>query len=202
MPTWVVVIIVVAVVVVIGAVAWLVSQEMKRKRLRENFGPEYERTVSDHENPRAAQRELAAREKRHAELDIRPLTPSAQERYSHQWALIQEQFVDRPAGAVTEADRVLEALMAERGYPTDGYDQQLADLSVKHSRTLEHYRTAHETMRGHERTQASTEELRDAMVHYRTVFEDLLTDGEENARGGSHRNRTPAEDHDVANGGK
>jgi hypothetical protein len=202
MPTWVVVIIVVAVVVVIGAVAWLVSQEMKRKRLRENFGPEYERTVSDHENPRAAQRELAAREKRHAELDIRPLTPSAQERYSHQWALIQEQFVDRPAGAVTEADRVLEALMAERGYPTDGYDQQLADLSVKHSRTLEHYRTAHETMRGHERTQASTEELRDAMVHYRTVFEDLLTDGEENARGGSHRNGTPAEDHDVANGGK
>ncbi|MCU1687343.1 MAG: hypothetical protein JWQ81_8082 [Amycolatopsis sp.] len=201
MPTWVVVIIVVAVVVVIGAVAWLVSQEMKRKRLRENFGPEYERTVSDHENPRAAQRELAAREKRHAELDIRPLTPSAQERYSHQWALIQEQFVDRPAGAVTEADRVLEALMAERGYPTDGYDQQLADLSVKHSRTLEHYRTAHETMRGHERTQASTEELRDAMVHYRTVFEDLLTDGEENARGG-HRNGTPAEDHDVANGGK
>jgi hypothetical protein len=202
MPTWVVVIIVVAVVVVIGAVAWLVSQEMKRKRLRENFGPEYERTVSDHENPRAAQRELAAREKRHAELDIRPLTASAQERYSHQWALIQEQFVDRPAGAVTEADRVLEALMAERGYPTDGYDQQLADLSVKQSRTLEHYRTAHETMRGHERTQASTEELRDAMVHYRTVFEDLLTDGEENARGGSHRNGTPAEDHDVANGGK
>jgi hypothetical protein len=205
MPTWVVVIIVVVAVVLIGAVAWLVSQEMKRKRLREKFGPEYDRTVSDHENPRAAERELAAREKRHADLDIRPLTPSAQERYSQQWALIQEQFVDRPAGAVTEADRVLVALMAERGYPTDGYDQQLADLSVKHSRTLEHYRTAHETMRGHERTQASTEELRDAMVHYRTVFEDLLTDGADNSHGRTRRTGTPAddrEDHGVTNGGK
>jgi hypothetical protein len=180
MPAWVIVLIVVAVVVVIGAVAWLVNEDRKRKHLRERFGPEYERAVEDHEDPRSAHRELAAREKRHQELDIHPLTASAKERYSQQWALIQEQFVDRPSGAVAEADRVLESLMAERGYPTDGYDQQLADLSVKHSKTLEHYRTAHETMQGHEKTQASTEELRDAMVHYRTVFEDLLTDSSTN----------------------
>lgn len=179
MPTWLVIIIVIAAIAVIGAVVWLVSQEMQRKRLQQKFGPEYDRTVEESENPRAAQRELAAREKRHSELDIRPLSPSAQERYSQQWTLIQEQFVDRPAGAVAEADRVLVALMAERGYPTEGYDQQLADLSVQHSQTLKHYRTAHDTMRNHEHTQASTEELRDAMVHYRTVFEDLLTDKSE-----------------------
>ncbi|MBP2184822.1 hypothetical protein [Amycolatopsis magusensis] len=176
MPTWVVVLIVIAAVVVAGAVVWLVMQEMQRKRLQRKFGPEYERAVADHDNPRAAQRELAAREKRHNELDIRPLSPQAKERYTAQWAQIQAQFVDSPSPAVAEADRVLTQLMAERGYPTEGYDQQLADLSVKHSKTLDHYRHAHETMVGHEHEQKSTEDLRDAMVRYRTVFEDLLDD--------------------------
>ncbi|GAA1991240.1 hypothetical protein [Amycolatopsis minnesotensis] len=197
MPTWLVIVIVVIAIVVVGAVAWLVRQEAQRKRLREKFGPEYERTVETHENPRAAERELAAREKRHAELDIRPLSPSARERYTQQWALIQEQFVDRPSGAVDEADRVLVALMAERGYPTEDFDQQVADLSVKHSRTLEHYRTAHGAKLAHERTEASTEQLRDAMVHYRTVFEDLLTDKADR----DEHDRNGRQNRGTANGG-
>ncbi|AXB48306.1 hypothetical protein [Amycolatopsis albispora] len=176
MPTWVVVLIVIAAVVVAAAVVWLVMQELRRNRLQRKFGPEYERAVADHDSPRAAERELAAREKRHQELDIRPLTPEAKERYTREWAQIQAKFVDRPSPAVAEADQLLTELMAERGYPTDGYDQQLADLSVRHARTLDHYRAAHDTMVGHSREQRSTEDLRDAMVRYRTVFEDLLGD--------------------------
>jgi len=180
MSTLVVVIIVIAAVAALVLITLLVRQELRRRHLREKFGPEYERTVKDRQSTRGADRELAKREKRHAELDIKPLSPSTRERYTQQWSLIQVQFVDRPAAAVAEADRVLVELMAELGYPTEGYDQQVADLSVRHSRTLEHYRAAHETMQGHEETQASTEELRDAMVRYRNVFEDLLTEGAKN----------------------
>ncbi|WP_199431286.1 hypothetical protein [Qaidamihabitans albus] len=176
MPTWLVVVIVIAAVAVIGVVAWLAYQERQRQRLRQRFGAEYDRTVERHGSRRAAHRDLAHREQRHSKLDIRPLSPSARERYVQQWALIQEEFVDRPARAVGEADRLLVEAMAERGYPTDGYDQQVADLSVRHARTLENYRKAHSTMREHERTEASTEALRDAMVRYRTVFEDLIED--------------------------
>jgi hypothetical protein len=199
MSTLVVVIIIIAVIVVLGLVAFLVRQEMQRRRLREKFGPEYERTLEDQESPRAADRELATREKRHKDLNIKPLSPSAQERFTQQWSLIQAQFVDKPADAVEEADRVLVLLMAERGYPTEGYEQQLSDLSVEHSSTLKHYRAAHETMAGHEATQASTEELRDAMVRYRTVFEDLLTNGADHRRGDEHGQRRARTD---ANGGK
>ncbi|MFG1642990.1 hypothetical protein ACGFMK_22085 [Amycolatopsis sp. NPDC049252] len=179
MPTWLIVVIVVVAVAVLGAVIWLVTQEMQRKRLQQRFGPEYDRTVEEKDSPRAAQRELAERERRHKELDIRPLSASARERYTREWAQVQEKFVDHPSSAVTEADQLLVALMSERGYPTEGYEQQLSDLSVRHAKTLEHYRAAHATQ--HERSGASTEELRDAMVHYRTVFEDLLTDGSDGA---------------------
>jgi hypothetical protein len=175
MPTWLIVVIVIVAVAVLGAVIWLVTQEMQRKRLQQRFGPEYDRAVKESDNPRAAQRELAERERRHKELDIRPLSASARERYTQQWAHVQEDFVDHPAAAVEEADRLLVALMAERGYPTEGYEQQLQDLSVRHAKTLEHYRAAHTTQQ--KRDGASTEDLRDAMVRYRTVFEDLLTDG-------------------------
>jgi hypothetical protein len=196
MPTWLIVVIVVVAVAVLGAVIWLVTQEMQRKRLQQRFGPEYDRTVEEKDSPRAAQRELAERERRHKELDIRPLSASARERYTREWAQTQEKFVDHPSTAVAEADRVLVALMAERGYPTEGYEQQLSDLSVRHAKTLEHYRAAHATQ--HERSGASTEELRDAMVHYRTVFEDLLTDGSDDEDHHDRRNghdRTNGHDH-------
>ncbi|MDT7726266.1 MAG: hypothetical protein QOI21_2842 [Actinomycetota bacterium] len=190
MSTLVVVIIVIAAVAAVVLIALLVRRESQRRHLREKFGPEYERAVQDKESPRAADRELASREKRIAQLDIKPLSPEIRERYTQQWSLIQAKFVDRPAPAVEEADRVLVELMAERGYPTEGYEQQLSDLSVRHSRTLKHYRAAHETMQGHEETQKSTEELRDAMVRYRTVFDDLLTEGS----GDGHGTTTRSED--------
>lgn len=175
MPTWLIVVIVVVAVAVLGAVIWLVTQEMQRKRLQQRFGPEYDRTVEESDNPRAAQRELAERERRHKELDIHPLSASERERYAREWAQVQEKFVDEPSSAVADADRLLVALMGERGYPTEGYEQQVADLSVRHAKTLEHYRAAHTTQQKSDG--ASTEDLRDAMVRYRTVFEDLLTDG-------------------------
>ena len=194
MPTWLIVLIVVVAVAVLGAVIWLVTQEMQRKRLQQRFGPEYDRTVAEKDSPRAAQRELAERERRHKELDIRPLSASARERYTQQWAQVQEKFVDQPSDAVADADRMLVSLMAERGYPTEGYEQQVADLSVRHAKTLEHYRAAHTTQQ--KRDGASTEDLRDAMVRYRTVFEDLLTDGADEQRADDdHHDRRNGHDH-------
>ncbi len=176
MPTWLVIIIVIAAILVVGAAVWFVMQDRRRKRLRETFGPEYERAVKEHESPREAERDLSSRMKRHSDLDIRPLPATTKDRYAQEWALIQEQFVDRPSGAVVEADRVLVSLMAERGYPTEGYDQQLEDLSVRHANALKHYRAGHDTLERHRESERSTEDLRDAMKHYRVVFEDLLTD--------------------------
>lgn len=150
----------------------------RRRRLRETFGPEYERTVQESPNRIKAEKELLERQKRHDKLDIQPLSDSARVHYRQQWSLIQERFVDRPGDAIVEADRVLTQLMADRGYPTEGYEQQASDLSVEHARTLEHYRTARETLYGHEKTNADTESLRKAMVHYRTVFDDLLGERE------------------------
>ncbi len=193
MPTWLIVLIVVVAVAVLGAVIWLVTQEMQRKRLQQRFGPEYDRTVAEKDSPRAAQRELAERERRHKELDIRPLSASARERYAREWAQVQEKFVDQPSDAVAEAEQLLNSLMAERGYPTEGYEQQVADLSVRHAKTLEHYRAAHTTQQ--KRDGASTEDLRDAMVRYRTVFEDLLTDGADD-----EHDRDRHEHHERRNG--
>ncbi|OXM49271.1 hypothetical protein [Amycolatopsis alba] len=180
MSTWLVIIIVVAAVLVVGAAAWFVIAGQRRRRLRETFGPEYDRAVKEHESPREAERELSSRVKRHSDLDIRPLPATTKDRYAQEWALIQEQFVDRPAGAVVEADRMLVSLMAERGYPTEGYDQQLADLSVRHANALRHYRAGHETLEIHKESEMSTEDMREAMKHYRAVFEDLLTEGVKN----------------------
>ena len=199
MPTWLIVLIVVVAVAVLGAVIWLVTQEMQRKRLQQRFGPEYDRTVAEKDSPRAAQRELAERERRHKELDIRPLSASARERYAREWAQVQEKFVDEPSPAVAEADQLLNSLMAERGYPAEGYEQQVSDLSVRHAKTLENYRAAHATQQ--KRDGASTEDLRDAMVRYRAVFEDLLTDGaddEQDRDHHEHHERRNGHDHDRA----
>src|ERR1044072_4314638 len=134
MPTWLIVLIVVVAVAVLGAVIWLVTQEMQRKRMPQRVGAEYDRRVAEKHSPRAAQRELAERERRHKELDIRPLSTSARERYAREWAQVQEKFVDQRAPAVSEADQLLNSLMAERGYPTEGYEQQVSDLSVRHAK--------------------------------------------------------------------
>lgn len=174
--TLIAIIVPVAVVLLVCALAaWVI---MRRRRLQARFGPEYERTVEAKGSRRAAERELRAREERHDALHIKQLPPSARDRYAHEWNQVQERFVDQPEDAVHEADGLVNSLMSERGYPTEGLDQQLSDLSVEHGRTLEHYRAAHEVSIRSTRHEATTEELRGAMVHYRALFTELLQNGQ------------------------
>ncbi|HEX6342772.1 hypothetical protein [Umezawaea sp.] len=165
---------IVVVLVVLAVIAVLLNRYLQRKRLQDRFGPEYDRTVQGSENRTAAERELVERQKKHAELELRELSPQSRESYGRHWARIQEQFVDTPAGAVAEADVLVTDLMSERGYPTGSYEKQAELLSVEHSRTLEHYRSAHEISQRDQSGDATTEDLRNAMVHYRTLFQDLL----------------------------
>ncbi|MEE4419258.1 hypothetical protein [Streptomyces bugieae] len=169
--------IIIPVLVVIALVAVAASLFVRRRRLRERFGPEYERTVEGADGRMAGERELRARERRHDSLEIKPLQSSIRERYSRQWTGVQQEFVDRPEDAVHDADRLVTSLMHERGYPTENFEQRLKDLSVAHGRTLEHYRAAHEVETLSTQHRATTEQLRGAMVHYRALFEDLLSDG-------------------------
>lgn len=190
MSTGAIIVLVVVIAVVVAVVGWLVSTRLRSQRLRNRFGPEYDRTVDDRQDRRAAERELAQREKRHTRLRITPLSKTARDRYEQEWAQIQAQFVDQPETSVTEADRLVVTVMGERGYPTEGYQQQLSDLSVEHASTLEHYRSAHEIKSRHDESQASTEELREAMVHYRALFEELLEDDAHEQEASPHDTRS------------
>jgi hypothetical protein len=174
MSTVTIVIIVVVVIVVLAVAAFVLRPQLRRRHLQQKFGPEYDHTVAEKQDRREAERELTEREKRHAQLTLRPLSAAAREKYTRDWSLVQEQFVDSPADAVAAADQLLTNLMAERGYPTNGYEQQIDDLSVEHAQVIEHYRTAHEVALRQERGEATTEDLRNALVHYREPFENLL----------------------------
>jgi len=172
---------VIAVIVVLVVAVLVVRPMLRRRRLQQRFGPEYDRVVQSHDNRAVAERELVEREKRYRQLELRPLSSETRERYSTQWTEVQARFVDAPESTVGEADRLVTALMAERGYPTEGYEQQLADLSVEHASTLEHYRAAHDVQERIGTGEASTEDMRTAMLHYRALFTELLstgTDGE------------------------
>jgi hypothetical protein len=166
--------IVVIVVVVVLFLAVGVVFLFRRRALRARFGPEYDRVVSERDGRGAGERELRERERRHTELDLRPLDPSSRDRYAAAWEEIQVRFIDAPDRAVGEADVLVTELIAERGYPTGGFDQQVADLSVEHAHLLDHYREAHDIHQANERDEATTEQLRQALVHYRTLFADLL----------------------------
>ncbi|GAA0286412.1 hypothetical protein GCM10010302_25850 [Streptomyces polychromogenes] len=168
--------VVVAAVVVVLAITVTLALLARRRHLRNRFGPEYERTVEEKGGVLAAERDLHAREVRHDKLDIRELPPERRGEFADRWSEVQEHFVDQPAGAVDEADELVAKLMRERGYPTDGYRGAVRDLSVEHGRTLEHYRAAHDIRTRGAGGQATTEELRAAMVHYRALFDELLTD--------------------------
>ncbi|WP_167768748.1 hypothetical protein [Nocardia sp. CS682] len=166
-----VIVLVVLAAAVIALVAWPM---VRRQRLRSRFGPEYDRTVEEHDDRRAAERELAERERRHAELELRALTPEQKQLYTAQWVEVQERFIDDPVEALQSADRLLTTVMAQRGYPTENFDQQVADLSVEHAQALGHYRTAHEIATRATGSEVSTEDRRTAIVHYRDLFQDLL----------------------------
>jgi hypothetical protein len=180
------------VILVVGAVGFLLVSQGRRKRLQAKFGPEYDRAVQSHESTREAEQELLARQKRHDELEIKDLDPEARERHRAEWQQVQERFVDAPESAVTEADHLLVLVMGERGYPTEGFEQQVTDLSVEHAGTIDRYRTAHDISTRAEAKQASTEDLRQAMVHYRALFTELLGEDAGTAHTAS-RDETEAE---------
>jgi hypothetical protein len=167
--------IVVAIAIVAAVVAiWLVWQRQRRSHLRERFGAEYHREIERQGNLSRAEATLAAREKRVARLHIKPLMADDAARFAQQWRAIQTRFVDDPRGAVTEADKVVAEVMLARGYPIGDFEQQIADISVDHPDVVMNYRAAREIADAHARGRASTEDLRQAMVHYRALFRDLL----------------------------
>jgi hypothetical protein len=165
---------IVIVVIVVAAVLFMLTAANRRRRLRERFGPEYDRAVTERGSRREAEAELSEREKHVRELDIRPLSPTARNQYQSEWTAVQEQFVDAPQAAVTGAQTLVSAVMEDRGYPTQPYDQTLADLSVEHASTLDHFRAAHDISQNAAAGTASTEDLRQAMIHYRALFAELL----------------------------
>jgi hypothetical protein len=165
---------IVIVVIVVAAVLLVLTTANRRRRLRERFGPEYDRAVTESGSRREAEAELAGREKHVRELDIRPLSPAARNQYLSEWTAVQEQFVDAPQAAVTGAQTLVSAVMEDRGYPTQPYDQTVADLSVEHASTLDHFRAAHDISQNAVAGTASTEDLRQAMIHYRALFAELL----------------------------
>ncbi|MEV7231842.1 hypothetical protein AB0M79_33285 [Polymorphospora sp. NPDC051019] len=175
MSTTQIVVTLILVVVVVAAVAAALMFG-RRRNLRNRFGPEYDRLLSERDSRADAERELRDRERRHAELTLTPLSPEARERYATEWEEIQARFVDSPAEAVGAADELVTRLVAERGYPTGDYDDQVSHLSVEHARTLGHYRDAHDIQVRNAKGEASTEELRQAIVHYRELLADLLGD--------------------------
>jgi hypothetical protein len=187
------IVVIVLVIIIVLAVAAVLAVMGRRRALRQRFGPEYDRAVAEQDSRAAAERELRDRERRHAELTLAPLSDESRDRYAAAWEEIQAQFVDSPSEAVNAADELVTRLIAERGYPTENYEDQLAHLSVEHARTLGHYRDAHEIHLRNVRGEASTEQLRQALVHYRQLFADLL--GEDPVR---HTNPPHPETHHDA----
>jgi hypothetical protein len=166
-----------AVILAVAVLAWLYVQRRRKTttaNLRQRFGPEYERAVGEHGSERQAEAQLAARETRVDRLKIRDLDPAKREEFSGQWQALQSRFVDDPTAAVTEADALLSTVMQARGYPVADFNQRAADISVDHPRVVANYRSAHEIAVRLEKGEASTEDLRTAMIHYRSLFEELV----------------------------
>lgn len=170
------VIVIVAVVVVILVIA-LISMIVRRGRsqkLKSTFGPEYDHTVKETGNRSKAEKELESRQKRHDQLEIKPIDPGLRERYAREWQQVQADFVDAPSDAVRRADQLVSQVMRERGYPTDNFEQRSADVSVDHPGVVEDYRAAQKISMANRENRASTEDLRLAMKHYRSLFDELL----------------------------
>jgi len=164
------------VILVVAGGAWLYVRKRRATTvgLQHKFGSEYERAVQEHGAERKAEAKLADREKRVENLNLRDLDPREHERFSKQWESVQSRFVDSPKGAVTEADDLVSSVMKTRGYPVSDFDQRAADISVDHPRVVENYRSAHQIALRVGKDQATTEDLRTAMIHYRSLFEELV----------------------------
>jgi hypothetical protein len=169
-------------VLLVLAIAWMVMQRRRRAHLKDRFGPEYDQALRAHQDPRLAERELEARERRVAKLEIKPLTRIDAVRLSEAWRRTQTRFVDDPKGAVVDADRLVDEVMQTRGYPLVDFEQRAADISVDHPRVVANYRAARVIAERNARGETNTEELRQALVHYRELFADLLEIREEDWR--------------------
>jgi Tfp pilus assembly protein PilX len=175
MSTGAIAAIIVLVVIVVAVIVLVAMTAARRRRLQQRFGPEYDRVVAEQKSQLKAEKELAGRERRVQGLNIRPLSSAARAGYTARWQVIQEEFVDQPEDAVSQAQSLVSSVMSERGYPTEGHDQIVADLSVEHAKTLEHYRTAYGISQDAAEGNAATEDLRQAMIHYRALFTELLS---------------------------
>jgi hypothetical protein len=168
------VIILVLAIAVVALAAVLIFQRQKTQTLRRKFGPEYDRVLDREGNPRRAEAILDSRQKRFEKLEIRRLSPEQCESFAKDWRAVQERFVDDPRQSVAEADQLINNALRARGYPMSAFEQQADDISVEHPRVVEDYRTAHEIAMRDKRGQASTEDLRRAMQHYRNLFEHVV----------------------------
>ena len=165
----------VLVILVVGVVGVLYQRKRRgaTAELRYKFGPEYDRAVQEHGSERKAEAKLEDREKRVEQFNLRELDAMEHERFSKQWASIQSRFIDSPRGAVTEADDLVSSVMKTRGYPMADFDQRAADISVGHPQLMVNYRLAHEIVQRFGKGETTTEELRTAMIHYRSLFDEL-----------------------------
>lgn len=188
-------IIVAVVVLLVLAAAFVIAQRRRRTQaLQGRFGPEYDRTLDRTDSRGQAEAELQQRQERREALDIRPLSPAARDRFASSWEMTQQRFVDDPPGAVAEGHRLVIAVMRQRGYPMDDFEQRAADVSVDHPELVENYRAAYGISQRSEAGRASTEELRQAALHYRALFDELLDT--ERRTGRFERDPDPAERED------
>ena len=174
------------VVLAVGATAvvgYLVARKYRSQKLRERFGPEYDRVIKSEGGVRHGEEVLEFREKRRKKLTIRPLSPSDRSSFAERWNEVQGRFVDDPKGAVTQADGLVTEVMQARGYPMGDFEQRAADVSVDHPVVVDNYRAAREIAVRHSEGKASTEDMRKAMVHYRKLFDELLEQNEPQRKG-------------------
>lgn len=167
-------IIVAVAVIAIAVFAWWYSQRRRTEELQNRFGPEYDRAIDETGDRRRAEAELAGREKRIESFDIRDLSPPERANFGEEWSTVQAHFVDDPREAIAEADRLVARAMQARGYPVGDFEQRASDISVDHAHVVDNYRAAHGIAQRSDRGDASTEDLRQAIVHYRSLFADLL----------------------------
>ena len=171
------IVLVVVVIVAVAAAIWFYLQKQRTQGLRSRFGPEYNRAVRAEGDARHAEQVLTERQKRVEKLDIKPLSAKQRDDFARQWEQEQAHFVDEPANAVDAADRLVQRVMQARGYPVVNFEQRVADVSVDHPVVVENYRVAHAIAVRRQQEEVSTEDLREAMIHYRALFADLLHDG-------------------------
>lgn len=173
----------IVVIVILAIIAAVASRNARSRRLQQHFGQEYDRTVRTTGDRTSAERELASRVERVKRMHIEELPAGARERYAEEWRTVQTRFVDQPREALQQADSLVANVMRDRGYPMSDFDQQAADISADHPQVVDNYRIAHGIAERNDRGEVSTEDLRQAMVHYRTLFNDLLgSDERTNAR--------------------